>query len=418
MLHKGKLFVFFGSAVIVLYGISAAFYGRVVARDDAYRELAVFMDALKKIHEDYVEAPDMSKVQEGAMRGLIAALDPYSSFLSKEQVEALQKRKLEGTAGIGVSLSKRADVLYIVSTDREGPAESAGVRPGDYIMAVDGTTVDDKSIPEVEALLLGTPGSSVKLSVIRSSQTKPVEIEITRQAEKTPAILSTMRDDKVGLLQIASLEGDAVGQARVRLKTLLSAGAEKLVVDLRDCAEGDAASGADLANFFLKDGLIYYSQNRDGARILDVKANAEKFITDLPLVVLINASTAGAAEITAGALKDHKRALIVGEKSFGVGSSQKRIALKSGSLLILSTAKYFTPNGKMIQEESVRTTGIKPDVQAPDDDRRQDLLVEAYYDDQNDAAKYRQLRDKMRQEQLDKAIELLSSGQVPVRRAA
>jgi carboxyl-terminal processing protease len=418
MLHKGKLFVFFGSAVIVLYGISAAFYGRVVARDDAYRELAVFMDALKKIHEDYVEAPDMSKVQEGAMRGLIAALDPYSSFLTKEQVDALEKRKSSGTAGIGVSLSKRADVLYIVSTEREGPAETAGIRPGDYIMAVDGTAVDDKSIPEVEALLLGSPGSPLKLSVIRSSQTKPVEVEIARQVEKTPPITSTMRDDKVGLLQIPSLEADTLAQARVRLKTLLSAGAEKLVLDLRDCAEGDAAIGADLANFFLKDGLIYYSQNRDGVRILEVKADPQKFITDLPLVVLINASTAGAAEITAGALKDQKRALVVGEKSFGVGSSQKRIALKSGSLLILSTAKYFTPNGKMIQEESVRTTGIKPDVQAPDDDRRQDLLVEAYYDDQNDAAKYRQLRDKMRQEQLDKAIELLSTGQVPVRRAA
>jgi carboxyl-terminal processing protease len=418
MLHKGKLFVFVGSALIVLYGISAAFYGKVVARDDAYRELEVFIDALKRIDQDYVEAPDTSKVQEGAWRGLIEALDPYSSFLTRDQAQAIEKRRTSGGAGIGVVLSKRSDVLYIVSTQRDGPAQTAGLRPGDYLIAVDGNSVEDKSILEVDSLFQGAPGSTVKLSVIRSSQQKPLEIQVARSAEQPAPVASQMLDGKIGLLQIFTLSGNTIEQARVRLKTLLSAGAEKIILDLRDCADGETANGAELANFFLKDGLIYYSQNRSGERVLEIKANPSKQLTDEPTVVLINTATAGAAEIAAGALKDQNRALVIGEKSFGVGSSQKQIALKSGALLILSTAKHFTPKGKMIQDEAIRNTGIKPDVQAPDDERRQDLLVESYYDDENDAGKYRKLQEKIKKEQLDKALEVLANGQVPVKRAA
>ncbi len=418
MLHKGKLSVFVGSALVVLYGMSAAFYGKVVAKDDAYRELAVFMDALKKINEDYVEAPDMSKVQEGAFRGLIDALDPYSSFLTKEQVQALDKRKAAGTAGLGMVVSKRADVLYVVSTQHEGPAEVAGVRPGDYLVALDDASVEDKSILEVESLLRGAPDSVVKLTIFRNGQPKPVDIQATRKPEIPTQVVSQMLDDHVGLLQVSSLTANAGDQIRVRLKTLISAGAEKIMLDLRDCADGETSAGVELASLFLRNGVIYYSQNARGEKVQEVRAVPEKCLTDVPMAVLINSSTAGPAEIVAGALKDQKRALVIGEKSFGVGSSQKQIALKSGALLILSTAKYYTPGGKMIQDETVRNTGIKPDVQAPDDERRQDLLVESYYDDQNDALKYRQLQDKIRKEQLEKALEVLSKGQVPAKRAA
>ena len=144
---------------------------------------------------------------------------------------------------------------------------------------------------------------------------------------------------------------------------------------------GASANGSDLANYFIRSGILYYSQNRQGERVLVVEANPEKHITDLPLVVLIDGSTAGAAEIAAGALKDQKRATVVGEKSFGSGADQKTIHLKSGAVLILSTAKHYTPGGKVIQDEVVRNAGIPPDVEAPDDETRQDLAVESYYDD-------------------------------------
>jgi len=187
---------------------------------------------------------------------------------------------------------------------------------------------------------------------------------------------------------------------------------------MRDCADGSVSDGVTLASFFLKDGLICSSRNRQGDTIEEYKVSPDKFVSDLPLAVLVNNSTAGPAEIAAGALKDRKRAVVIGDKTFGVGSSQKRIPLRGGAVLVLSTAKFYTPGGKMIQDESIRNTGIKPDIQAPDDDRHQELLVDAYYDDQDDAGKFKKLRETIKKEQLDKAVEYLIKGLVPAKRAA
>lgn len=418
MLHKGKIVVFLCSTLIVLYGISAAFYGKVVARDEAYPALAVFMDALKRVNNEYVEAPDMNKVQEGAMRGLIDALDPYSTFLTKAQVEALDGRK-DRTADVGMVISKRANLICVVATEHNGAAEAAGMRPGDYLTSIDGVNVEEASLVEAESLLRGSAGSKVKATVFRGSQTKPIVIEMTRKDSLPAGVGSRMLDGHIGVLEVSSLTTSSLEQVRVKLKTLISAGAQKLLLDLRDCADGEPANGADLANFFLKSGLIYTSKSRDGETLLEAKANPDKFVTDLPMVVLINSSTAGPAEIAAGALKGGKRATVVGEKSFGMGASQKRIKLTSGAVLILSTAKFYTPDGRMIEnDETPRDTGIKPDIEAPDQDRLQDLLVDAYFDAQDDAAKYKRLQDKINQEQLDKAVEILTKGVVASKRAA
>jgi len=418
MSRKGKLLVFLGSALIVLYGVSAAFYGKVVAKDEGYKELNVFMDVLKKINDDYVEAPDMNSVQEGAMRGLIEALDPSCSFLSRAQYTELQKRKASGTADAGMTLSKRSEVVYVVSCERDGAAASAGIRPGDYLVAVNGRGVEDQSILEVDSLLRGPSESKVRVTIFRSARTKPLDLELTLKSRSSVPVISKMLDGDIGFLGIFSLSEATVDQARVKLKTLISAGAKKLILDLRDCADGTPAEGAQLSNYFLRSGVIYYSRNQRGERVRVVQATPEDFVSELPMVVLIDGSTAGAAEITAGALKDQRRATIVGEKSFGLGSAQKTIQLKSGAILILSTAKYCTPNGKVIQEESVRNTGIKPDVVAPDEDRRQDLMVASYYDDQDDVGKYRQLQEKIEQIQLDKALEILSEKHMPAKEAA
>jgi carboxyl-terminal processing protease len=423
------------SFLIVLYGVCAAFYAR---DDDAYKELSVFISALSRIRADYVEEPDMSSVQEGAMRGLLDALDPYSSFLSKEQYEALQKRKENGKAGLGLVISKRSNVIYVVSCEREGPADQAGVRPGDYIIAIDGNDIENKSLLEADSLLRGTPGSKVKVSMFRNSKTSVFDVEIARSAQTASPIQYKMLDGNVAYLNLSSLSDSSVEQARVKLKTLISAGAQKIILDLRDCADGTSANGSDLANYFLPSGIIYYSQNRQGERVRVVEANPDKHVTDLPMVVLIDGSTAGAAEIAAGALKDQKRATIVGEKSFGSGADQKIIYLKSGAVLILSTAKYYTPGGKVIQDEEARNAGILPDVEAPDDEKRQDLAVESYYgdggetpgmtdaphavsaegDEKDDTAKYKQFQEKIDKIQIDKALEVLSKSNLTAKKAA
>ena len=418
MLQRGRLLVFFVSAFVALYGISAIFYGKVVAEDDAYKKLEVLMDALDRVNRDYVEVPDMNKVQEGAMRGLIDALDPYSSFLSKEQFAEIEKRKA-APASTGMIISKRSDVIAVITVAPGSPADEAGVRAGDYLVAVDDESVEDRTVIEVNSMLRGEPDSKVKISLFRSSRTKPLEFELTRKPDVAKPIESRMIDGNVGLLVIASLEDSMAEQARIKLKTLISAGAEKVILDLRNCANGTATEATEISNFFLRDELIYYSKNRRDEKVQEVKADPEKFITDLPMVVLINGSTAGGAEIIAGALKDQKRAKIVGERSFGIGSAQRQIQLKSGAIVILTVAKYCTPSGKVIQmEDSIRDTGIKPDIQAPDEDKRQDLAVESYYDSQDDEGKYKQLLEKISKIQLDKAIEILSEEQAPLKKAA
>lgn len=418
MLQKGKLLVFFSTLVIALYGISGAFYGKTLAGNEAYKELAVFMDVLKRINTEYVEVPDMSKVQEGAMRGLMDALDPYSSYLSAQSLQEIEKRKAAGNAGVGMVLSKRGDVVYVVSLQPDGPADASGLRAGDYLMSIDDANVEDKNLVEVESMIRGAPGSTVKIAVFRSARTKPAEYKLIRKVDVTTAPATKMLSGGVGVIDVSSLADGAIGQARVKLKTLISAGAKKILLDLRDCSDGELGDGAELANLFLRSGLLAYSQNREGVRIKDLKADPEKCVSDLPMVVLINSSTAGAAEIAAGALKDLKRATLVGEKSFGVGSTQRQITLKSGATLILTTAKFYTPSGKLIQDETVRNAGIKPDVQAPDDDRRQDLMVDAYYDDlKDDSVKYKALLARVRKEQQDKALEVLEKEQPPVKKS-
>lgn len=412
MFHKGKLLIFLATFLVLLYGASAMFFGK-----EAYKELAVFMDVLQKIRDEYVEVPNMYNVQEGAMRGLIDSLDPYCSFLTKEQYAELQKRQENSTAGVGIILSKRSDVIYVVSCESEGAAARAGIRPGDYVIAVDGIGIEDKSILEADSMLRGMPGKKIKLTIFRNSKTKPQDIALTLVNPAEVQVSSKMLEEKVGYLSIHSLSASAVEQAKVKLKTLVSAGAQKILMDLRNCADGSLENGAAVANYFLKNGVISYSQNRKGEKIQVVEASQENFITDLPMAVLMNGSTAGAAEIIAGSLKDRKRASLVGERSFGIGSSQKTIQLKSGAVLILSIAKYCTPSGKVIQDEAIKKAGIAPDILSPDDEKRQDLALESYYDEQDDA-NYHLMQEKIEKIQIDKALEILNKAKEELKKAA
>ena len=419
MSNKAKVLIFAISVAILLYGASAAFFAK-----EAYKELAIFMDVIQKIRDEYVEVPDMDKVQEGAMRGLFDALDPYSTFLTREQFNELEKRNAAGSAGVGMVITKRSeavqvDVVQVISVQEQGAADKAGIRPGDYLLSVNDEEIHNKSLYEVNNLLHGAPGTVVRLTVFRGSRTSPQDIELTLHEPASVLVTSRILDGNTGYLRITSLNGASVEQARVNLKTLISAGAEKILLDLRSCAEGDPAAGAETANFFLKEGVIYYSQDRNGAKLDVVTASPEKFLTDLPMALLINRSTAGAAEIIAGALKDHNRARLIGEKTFGVGSSQKTIKLKSGAALILSTAKYSTPDGNIIQADTARKSGIEPDFESPDTSTRQDLAVESYYDyDEGDDDRYQKIQEKILQIQLDKALEVLSGSAESLKKAA
>jgi carboxyl-terminal processing protease len=407
MSQKAKTLIFIVSFVILLYGASSVFFAK-----EAYKELAIFMDALKKIHDEYVEVPDMNKVHDGAMRGLFDALDPYSAFLTRDQFVEFEKRNAAGSVGAGLVVSRRSDVINVVSVEAQGVADKAGIRPGDYLLSINDEEIHTRSLFEVNTLLRGAPGTGIKLTIFRESQTGPQDIELILQEPAQVHVTSRILDGGIGYLRISSLRGAAAEQVKVNLKTLISAGAEKILLDLRDCAEGTPDAGAEVANFFLKEGVIYFSQDRNGEKLDVVKASQGKFLTDLPMALLINRSTAGAAEIIAGALKDHNRARLVGEKTFGIGSSQKTIRLKSGAVLILSTAKYCTPDGRIIQADTARNAGIEPDFESPDTEQRQNLAVESYYDyDKEDDGRYLKIQEKIQNIQIDKALEVLSGSE-------
>ena len=175
------------------------------------------------------------------MRGLIGALDPYCSFLPKDRYEALLKRLDSGKAGAGMILSKRSDVIYVVSCEQDGPASEVGIRPGDYLISVNGQVVEDKSILEAESYLVGTPGTKVQVEIFRSSRSNPMKIELTLRLPSQQTVKSEILEGKTGLLAISSLKSESVKQAETKLKTLISQGVEKIVLDLRDCADGSPA---------------------------------------------------------------------------------------------------------------------------------------------------------------------------------
>jgi len=282
---------------------------------------------------------------------------------------------------------------------------------------VDGELVEDKGIAVVESLLRGTPGAKLKVEIYRSSRSKPLQLDLTLDVP-SPVTVTSSIEGSAGVLSVLSLNGTSVERIGTELEGLMARGVDRILLDLRNCADGGARAGADLANLFLPDGMIYYSRDRSGDKVDVVEADPERFVTGLPMAVLINGSTASAAEIAAGALKDRGRASVVGEKSFGVGSAQKTIHLRSGSVLVLSVAKFCTPGGKVIQDETGRNAGIVPDIQVPDAETRQDLTVESYYEDSEEAEKYLQLRQQIDRIQMERALDVLGREGVPASKAA
>lgn len=420
MYSKSKLAVLTLSALVVFYAALVMFYGSVVAQGGgAYKEIAVFVDVLKKINDDYVDAPDMQKVMAGAMKGMVETLDPYGGYFRKEQLDELDRQIKEMRGDIGVVLSKKPELTYVVSLISGAPAEKAGIRPGDFIVSVNDASTFSLHLREVEAALKGQPGTEVRLGVLRGSRAEPTEIKIQREQIHYPEIRQQILAADVGYLRPYFLDSTTAEQFKTKLKTLQAAGAKKILLDLRYVAGGDFGQALEMANFFIKDGLLAYTQGKEKGR-KDIVASESKALCDLPLVVLANSATAGAAEVLAGAIKDRKRGQVVGEKSFGSGSRQERVELSDGSILLLTTERYFTPSGKAIQTEPAKLAGITPDVVVPDEKFKSDLFLKNYLEnkDKDSNQNFRQMLEKIDSLQLEKALELLDAGKAPLQKAA
>ena len=335
--------------------------------DGAYAEMEVYSEVLKKVQTDYVVDPNMTKVTVGALHGLLESLDPDSSYLTPDEYKAYKGRANAGSAQIGLNISKRYGYATVVSVEPGSPAEKEQVEDGDIVEAIDGQSTREMSLVMIRLLLEGKPGTNVTFSLVRPRKAEPDKITLTRTVSAVPALGEIQYENSSILyLKPVVLSKERVGEIASRLKAMQKNGNKKILLDLRDVAEGDEEQGVRLANLFLESGTIV---TLSGQKYPYEAFNADtsKFITGAPLVVLVNHGTSGPGEIVAAAVLDNKRGDVVGDRTFGEGSVQKTMELPDGAALILSVAKYASPLGKKIQDDAVTPNVVVAASQDTDD---------------------------------------------------
>jgi carboxyl-terminal processing protease len=321
--------------------------------DGAYPEMEVYSEVLKKVQTDYVSDPNMTKVTVGALHGLLESLDPDSSYLTPDEYSAYKQHTNEGSAQVGLNISKRFGYATVVSVEPGSPAEKEGIEDGDIVEAIEGHSTREMSLVMIRLLLDGKPGTSVSFSLVRPRKAEPDKITLTRTVLPAPPLGTTeYESSSILYLKPVVLNKERVNEIASRLKAMQKNGNKKILLDLRDVAEGDEEQGVRLANFFLDSGTIATLSGQK-YNYEAFNADTSKFITGAPLVVLVNHGTSGPGEIVAAAVLDNKRADVVGDRTFGEGSVQQTMELPDGAALILSVAKYSSPLGKKIQDEAV-----------------------------------------------------------------
>lgn len=344
---------------------------RASNNDGAYRQLQVYSEVLSRVRSEYVEEPNIPDVTQGALHGLLESLDADSSYLTPAQYKLYKDHLAGGKADIGAAISKRFGYAAVVSVIPGGPADKVGLQDTDIFEAIEGKSTREMSVAEIRDLLEGAPGSNVTVSVVRARRAEPEKMVITREAVIIPPVTDKLVSDGIAQIRVDALTKGKTQEIANKVKTVEKDGAKKLILDLRDCAQGDESEGIATANLFLNHGAIAYLQGQKFPRET-FNADPSKAITNLPLVVLVNRGTAGAAEIVASAILENARGDVVGDKTFGEGSVQKVIELPEGSALILSVAKYYSPSGKAIQDTAVTPNVMVADVAddsiVPDED--------------------------------------------------
>jgi carboxyl-terminal processing protease len=340
------------------------------SNDGSYRQLQVYSEVLSRVQSEYVEEPNIPKVTDGALHGLVESLDSNSSYMSAEAYKAYKTRKNEAKGGIGAVISKRFGYADVVAVLPGSPAEKAGIEPTDIFESIEGQSTREMSLPEIRSLIAGTPGSNLNVAVVRARKAEPQKMVITRDIVTMPPVSDKMMDDQIGYIKVETLIKGKSQEIAAKVKSLEKSGAKKIILDLRNDAEGDESEGVAVANLFLNHGTITYLQGQRFPREA-FNADPAKAITTLPVAVLVNKGTAGAAEVVAAAILENARGDVVGDKTFGDGSVQKTLDLPDGGALILSVAKYYSPSGKAIQDVAITPNVLVADVDdatAPDDD--------------------------------------------------
>lgn len=351
-------------ALVASFGAGALFDRGAQAippRASAYRRLGVLAQVMAHIENSYVDAVDQDHLLDGAIRGMVGVLDPHSSYLNAEEYALLESDTSGEFGGVGVEIDARGDYLTVISPIAGSPAARAGVRAGDEILSIEGHDARGIEVDEAVRRMRGAPGSHVRVVFQRRGQHDPMRLDLVREVVRVASVESRMLDEGVGYVNYKAFQersSDEMHAAIDRLARQAGGHLRGLVIDLRNNPGGLLDEAVAAADEFLSEGVIVSTRGRDNAAQDEARATGPGTRPDFPIVLVVNEYTASAAEILAGALQDHHRALLVGTRTFGKGSVQTVIDLPDGGALKLTIARYFTPSGRSIQAQ-----GIAPDVQ-------------------------------------------------------
>ncbi len=331
-----------------------AVYAKATSQENKYEKLKIFARVMAIIENGYVDNVTAVDLIDDAIKGMVSSLDPHSSYLTKDDVKELNIETTGKFGGLGIEVTLKDGILTVVSPIEDTPAAKAGIKAKDMIIKVNDNSTIGMSLQDAVKIMRGKPGTKIHLTIMREGAKKPIEVDITRAIIHVKSV-KYKKIDNVGYIKIAKFQTKTTKEVKNALSKLK--GIDGLVIDLRNDPGGLLKEAIGVGDLFIKKGIIVSIRGRNKSNEQYFYAHNDKNEPRYPIVVLINAGTASASEIVAGCLKDHKRAIIMGIKSFGKGSVQSVISLPDGSALRLTTAKYYTPNGTSIQ-----AVGIEPDI--------------------------------------------------------
>jgi len=344
--------------------ISLIFFEKSFSENsDIYKKIDIFSEVLKKINDDYVDEVDQSKGMDAAINGLLQSLDPYSAYMSPESFESMQTETSGKFGGLGIEVGMESGVVKVISPIDNTPASKAGLKAGDYIVKINGVQVQGKSLMESVDLMRGLVGSSIEITVRRKGVKKALIFNITREIIQVQSVKSELIGDNIGYIRLTSFNENSSKQIKQKIEKISKDKDLKgYILDLRNNPGGLLSQAIKISDFFLENGEIVSTKSRKISENRKWFAKKGDITDGKTLIVLINYGSASASEIVAGALKDHKRAIILGENSYGKGSVQSIIPLKNKGAIRLTIAKYYLPSGKSISE-----VGVTPDIEVLED---------------------------------------------------
>jgi carboxyl-terminal processing protease len=331
----------------------------ISAETDIYKKIDLFGEVLEKINEEYVDEINQSESMDSAINGLLQSLDPYSAYMSPEIFNEMQTETSGEFGGLGIEVSMESGLVKVISPIDDTPASKAGIKAGDYIVKINDTQVQGKTLSEAVDLMRGPVGSSIELTVRRRGAKKALTFKITREIIEIQSVKTDLLENNIGYIRLTSFNENSSDQIENKIKNLeKNQNVKNYILDLRNNPGGLLSQAIRIADFFLDNGEIVSTKSRQSSENRKWFAKKGDLTNGKTLLVLINYGSASASEIVAGALKDHKRAIILGENSYGKGSVQSIIPLKNKGAIRLTVAKYYLPSGKSISE-----VGVRPDIE-------------------------------------------------------